>query len=100
MVYKIVISDEAKLNFQDQYLYYKEVANKKTADNFAKAFNSAIQAIAKNPYFQIWFDVYRALPLKGFPHLVFYYIETSKNTIVISRIFHTSQNPKNYPQKK
>ncbi|MBC7555349.1 MAG: type II toxin-antitoxin system RelE/ParE family toxin, partial [Chryseobacterium sp.] len=42
-------------------------------------------------------DEFRAVPLKKYPFLIFYLVDTEKKIIVISRIFHTSQNPEKYP---
>lgn len=100
MVFRISISDEAQADFEMQNLYYRVAASKKVADSFAKALTEAKNSILENPFFQIRFNVFRAIPLKKFPFLIFYYIETDTNTIVIARIFRTSQNPDSYPQKK
>ena len=34
MAFKVIISDEAKLDLENSYLYYRENASKKVADNF------------------------------------------------------------------
>ncbi|MGV3545664.1 MAG: type II toxin-antitoxin system RelE/ParE family toxin [Pedobacter sp.] len=99
MAYKVVISDEAKIDLKEHYLYYKKAASKKVADGFFNDFDSTRKAIAKSPYFRIWFDNFRAVPLKKYPFIVFYLI-SSDNIILIARIFHTSQNPEKYPISK
>lgn len=97
MGFRIIISDEAKLDLEKHYLYYREFANKKVADNFFKSFEQGKNSISENPYFQIWFDEFRALPLKKYPFIIFFFIDLEENIIVIARVFHTSQNPKKYP---
>lgn len=51
MVFKVIISDEAKLGLENSYLYYQENASKKVADNFIKDFRKSIKIISDNPYF-------------------------------------------------
>jgi hypothetical protein len=85
---------------ETHYLYYDKFASKKTADKFFISFEKAKNSIENNPYFQIRFDEFRGFPLKKYPFLVFYFIDVEKKAIVISRIFHVSQNPEKYPQKK
>ena len=34
MTFKVIISDEAKLDIKEYYQYYKNVAGKRIADNF------------------------------------------------------------------
>lgn len=65
MAFKIIISDEAKTDLEHTYLYYRTKAGKRVADQFFKAFESSINIISKNPYFKIWFDDFRAKPMKN-----------------------------------
>lgn len=97
MEFKTIISDEAKLDLKDHYLYYRQVANKKIADNFFNDFNKIRKIISKNPYFLVWFEEFRAIPLKKYPFLIFYTFDLEEKIIVIARVFHTSQNPEKYP---
>lgn len=52
MAFKVIISDEAKLDLENSYLYYRENASKKVADNFIKDFRKSIKIISDNPYFK------------------------------------------------
>jgi plasmid stabilization system protein ParE len=97
MGFKIIISDEAKTDVEYSYLYYQTKVGKKTADNFFKEFKSSLNIISKNPFFKIWFNGFRAKPLKKYPFLIFYIVDEDQQTILIARIFHTSQNPEKYP---
>lgn len=97
MAFKVIISDEAKLDLENSYLYYQENANKKVADNFFKDFRKSIKIISVNPYFKIWFDEFRAKPLSKYPFLLFFSVDDKKDIILVARVFHTSQNPENYP---
>lgn len=97
MAFKIIISDEAKIDLEHAYLYYQTKASKKVADQFFKAFRFSIDIISKNPHFKIWFDNFRAKPMKKYPFLLFYTIDEEQKIIVVARIFHASQNPEKYP---
>jgi toxin ParE1/3/4 len=97
MAFKVMISDEAKIDVEHSYLYYKTKVSKKTADQFFKDFKSSLYIISKNPFFRIWFENYHAKPMKKYPFLVFYIVNKDENTVVIARVFHTSQNPEKYP---
>lgn len=97
MAFKVIISDEAKIDLEYSYLYYRENANKKVADNFIKDFNKIRTTISDNPYFKIWFEDFRAVPLKKYPFLIFFSIDEKENIILVARVFHTSQNPEKYP---
>ena len=97
MVFKIIISNEAKIDIENSYLYYQAKVNKKVANNFLKEFRSSVNTISKNPFFRVWFDDFHAKPIKKYPFLIFYTIDKIEKIILIARVFHTSQNPENYP---
>jgi plasmid stabilization system protein ParE len=97
MAFKIIISDEAKIDLEHSYLYYQTKVNKKVADQFFKEFKSSLQVISKNPFFKIWFDDFRAKPMKKYPFLLFYIVNEKEKTIMVARVFHTSQNPEKHP---
>jgi toxin ParE1/3/4 len=97
MAFKIIISDESKIDLENSYLYYRTKVNRKVADNFFKEFKSSLNILARNPYFKIRFDDFRAKPMKKYPFLIFYTIDDREKIIVIARIFHTSQDPEKYP---
>jgi toxin ParE1/3/4 len=96
MAFRIIISDEAKIDIEHSYLYYQTKVNKKVAIQFFKEFKSSLHIISKNPFFKIWFENVHAKPMKKFPFLIFYVVDKDENTIVIARVFHTSQNPEKY----
>lgn len=97
MAFKIIISNEAQFDLEQSYLFYKERANKKVADNFFNDFKRSINVISKSPFFKIWIDDFHVKPLRKYPFLLFYTINESEKIIVIIRIFHTSQSPEKYP---
>ena len=62
MEFKIFISTEAQLDLEEHYLYYREFANKKVADQIFKSFETAKNAIAKNPYFKFGLMIFADFP--------------------------------------
>lgn len=97
MAFKIIISSEAKKDLEYSYLFYSERVNKSVAKNFIIDFKNSIKTLSKNPFFRIWFEDVCGKPLKKFPFILFYTIDESVKIIVITRVFHTSQNPEKYP---
>jgi hypothetical protein len=46
MIFKIIISDEAKIDIERSYLYYQRKVSKKVADHFFKDFKSSLNIIS------------------------------------------------------
>ena len=97
MGFKILISDEAKSDIEQSIIYYKENVSKKVAVNFLKDYRKTLNLISESPFFRIWYDDFRAIPMKKYPFIIFYLVDFAEKTILISRVFHTSQNPEKYP---
>lgn len=92
MNYKIVIVDEAKIDFRESFFWYKNV-NPKLAKRFHLSFKESLSIIKKNPFhFQIRYNEVRIIMLTTFPYLIHYTI--NKNTIVIKAIYHSSRDSK------
>lgn len=96
MTFKVLVSDEAKLDLEDTFLYYRNKTGKRIADNFIKDFRNSLKVISKNPFFRIYHDDFRAKPMQTYPFLIFFILDEVQKTIVVSRIFHTSRNPEKY----
>ena len=90
MSYKIVILEEAKKDYKESLLFYKNI-NPKLAIRFNDSFKKSIAFITKNPFqFQIKYDNVRINFFKTFPYAIHYSIY--ENSVVIKSIFHTSRN--------
>lgn len=90
MIYKVVIIEEAKLDYKKSSLYYKNI-HPKLAVRFNNSFKKSLAIIKQNPIlFQIRYDNIRIVFLKSFPYALHYSIY--ENCIVIKSIFHTSRN--------
>lgn len=92
MSYKVVIIDEAKLDFREALNYYK-VINPKLSKRFNQSFKESLKIIKEKPeLFQMRFDDVRVNMLKTFPYLIHYTI--CGDIIVIKAILHSSRNSK------
>jgi hypothetical protein len=92
MNYKIVIIDEAKLDYKEALNYYKDI-NPKLGKRFNQSFKDSLDLIKKKPeLFQNRFENVRVKMLKTFPYLIHFTIYD--NLIVIKAIYHSSRNSK------
>jgi hypothetical protein len=92
MNYKIVIIDEAKLDYKEALNYYKDI-NPKLGKRFNQSFKDSLDLIKKKPeLFQNRFENVRIKMLKTFPYLIHFTIYD--NLIVIKAIYHSSRNSK------
>jgi hypothetical protein len=92
MSYKIVIIDEAKIDFRKSLYWYKNI-NPKLSKRFQLSFIESLAIIKKNPFhFQIRYDDVRIIMLTTFPYLIHFSI--IGNTIVIKAIYHSSRDSK------
>lgn len=98
MAYKILVSVEAQNDIENSFLYYRDHAGKRVADNFLKDVRNSLRVISQNPFFKIRYDSFRAKPLKKYPFLIFFTIDTVDENILVARVFHTAQNPRKYPE--
>jgi len=90
MNYKIVIIEEAKMDYKKSLQWYKNI-HPKLAIRFNDSFKNSIAVIKKDPFlFQIKYDNVRIIFFKTFPYAIHYSIY--ENCIVIKSIFHTSRN--------
>ncbi|CAM3472462.1 type II toxin-antitoxin system RelE/ParE family toxin [Flavobacterium chungbukense] len=90
MSYKIVILEEAKADYKESLLFYKNI-NPKLAIRFNDSFKKSIAIIQNDPFlFQLKYDNIRIIFFKTFPYAIHYSIY--ENSIVIKSIFHTSRN--------
>ncbi|KAF2079241.1 type II toxin-antitoxin system RelE/ParE family toxin [Flavobacterium sharifuzzamanii] len=90
MSYKIVILEEAKADYKESLLFYKNI-NPKLAVRFNDSFKKSIAFITKNPFqFQIKYDDVRIIFFRTFPYAIQYSIY--ENSVIIKSIFHTSRD--------
>ncbi len=93
MSYKIKIEKGAELDVKDAVVYYKDIASKKIANQFRADFKNKLKAIQINPYYRVYANGYRGLPLKNFPYIIFFQIDEIEKIITIYSVFETHQHP-------
>jgi toxin ParE1/3/4 len=92
MAFQIVVETTAIQDIQAAIDYYD-----KQQIDLGKRFNTVLDehilTIGKNPYFQIIYKDYRSLPIKKYPYIIIFYLDVKINTVYITAVFQTDQNP-------
>jgi len=94
MPFKIVIEPRALQDIQQTIDYYDEKLIG-LGERFHAVVSSCIEAISVNPFYQLRYKDYRALPTERFPFLIIFYIDETSETAHVTAVFHASQNPEN-----
>ena len=90
MSFKLIILNEAKTDFRDALLYYRNI-HPKLASRLLKSFKDSVEVIRENPLlFKIRYDDVRVKMLTTFPYLIHYSI--NEETIIIKLICHSSKD--------
>ena len=97
MVYKIIVSLSAEEEIDAVIDYYQGISPN-ISGKFVTRLQDAYQILGSNPYFRLRYKNFRALPIKGFPLMLFYTIKENKQEIIIYSCFHTSKSPQRYPK--
>jgi len=94
---KVIIEPRALADIQDGIDYYEEQLEG-LGERFSKTVDHYIHAISQNPYYQIRYKDYRAVPTGKFPYLIVCYLDETAETAYVMAVFHTSKNPKKLPK--
>lgn len=97
MAFTVVIETRALKDAQKAIDYYDE-QQVGLGEKFNTALDKHITAITKNPFYQLRYKDYRALPIKKFPYLILFYIHEASNTVYITAVFNTKQNTNKLPK--
>ena len=90
MNYKIVIVDDAKIDYKKSFLWYKNI-NSILAKRFYNSFKESLMVIKENPLlFQVRYDDVRIKLISDFPYLIHYKI--LNNVVIIEAIYHSSRD--------
>jgi hypothetical protein len=96
MPFTLVIEPRALADIQKGIDYYDE-----QLPGLGERFNAAVSlhmnAIAINPFYQVRYKDYRALPIKNFPFIIVFYINEANQTAYITAVFNTWQNTEKLP---
>ena len=88
---KIIISENAEIQIEQAYVYYK-IISKKIAEDFKEKLDDCINSISKNPtIYKFEFENYQQAVVKKFPFVVIY--AQYDDIIFIASVFNTHQNP-------
>lgn len=72
MIYKIIIIEQAKIDYKKSLFWYKDI-HPKLALRFNDPFKESMVILKKNPFlFQVKYDNIRILFLKAFPFAIHY----------------------------
>jgi len=96
MGYKIIVLDKAQIEL-DQALQHYQNISLEVLYNFNNQLQSAYKTLAHNPFFQIRYKDYRALPIKKFPYMLVYTADEHNKIVRIYSVFQTDQNPNKLP---
>jgi hypothetical protein len=95
MNYSLQILNSAEIEILDAINYYEgKVIG--LGQRFLESVERSLSLIVKTPtLYSIKKIPFRSCPLKGFPYLIFYAIESE--VILVYSIFNTAQDPANWP---
>ncbi|MDP2385908.1 MAG: type II toxin-antitoxin system RelE/ParE family toxin [Bacteroidota bacterium] len=97
MGYKIRIQPKVYFDVENAYLYYS-ISSLGVAEKFYKEFNSALDIIKSNPFFQIRYKSYRSLKLNNFPYSIYYEVDESEKMVTCYALVHLAQDSDKYPK--
>ena len=94
MAYSFLLKDEALKEFTEAIIWYED-QQEGLGRIFREKFYSKLTEVCKNPlHYRNSYKKYREALTDTFPFLIVYFVDETKNTIVVVGIFHTSRNPK------
>jgi plasmid stabilization system protein ParE len=99
MKYQYILHEKAQEDYETSLQWYIE-RSKQAAEDFIVAVNTALDLIIEYP--TRWNNKYKKyyeLGLKKYPFVIIYIIESDKNLIIVSAIYHYKRNSKNRYRK-
>ena len=96
MPFTVFIEPRALTDIQNAIDYYDEQLPG-LGERFNTAIEKHIEAIAINPFYQVRYKDYRALPINKFPYMIVFFINETTQTVYILSVFNTFQSPKKLP---
>ena len=89
--YQILIEEDAKFDIAEGYDWYLKISQKVSV-SFLNQIKQTINYLEENPFlFQIVYKDYRQVPVKKYPFVIIYKIETQ--IVKIYRVFPTNMDP-------
>jgi plasmid stabilization system protein ParE len=94
MAYKIVVDPNVNLDIIASIEWYNK-AQPGLGIKFYKQVQSVFKSIRKNPFaFALRYKTTRTAIVLNFPFMVHYFIDDTRNTIVVTSVLHTSRDSK------
>ncbi len=98
-MYKSIVLPRAKEDIRDAARWYNK-QSQGLGKRFTGEVRDSVQFIKQNPIASnIRYDEVRTAVLKVFPFMIHYTIDEGKKTVVISAVFHTSQDPQEWEKR-
>ena len=97
MVYKVIVSLSAEKEIEGAIDYYSELSVDVPA-KFLYQIEETYLILSDNPFFRIRYKNIRAVPVKGFPFMLFYSVIEDRELVIIYSCFHTAKSPRKYPK--
>lgn len=96
MGYNIIVSPRAQKEIENAVEYYA-LYSVDAPLNFVTILKGTYDILEDNPFLRIRYKNVRAIKIKKFPHLLYFVINETNNTIRILSCFHSKRNPKKRP---
>ncbi|MGB0917285.1 MAG: type II toxin-antitoxin system RelE/ParE family toxin [Flavobacteriales bacterium] len=96
MAFEVILEPRAILDIQDAIDYYDQQLVG-LGERFKLTIDHYLQAISRNPNYQIRYKDYRALPTGKFPYLILFTVDDEEQLVYVMAIFHSSQSPEKLP---
>jgi len=96
-MYNIELKPRAEAHLQKAMLWY----NKQQTDlggRFLDDLKNAFEALEINPFYAKRYKDVRGFLLNKFPFLILYIVNEKQLSISVLAVFHTSEDPKKYPE--
>lgn len=92
-MYKITLRKRAAKEYLQAIIWYKE-RSLLASENFVKFVNEAFSKIEAEPeYYRNSYKHFHEFKLRKYPYTIVYFIDKTKNIIVITTLFHDKRNP-------
>lgn len=96
---RIIVHPVAKLDIEESIEWYNK-AQPGLGLRFYKQVQATIKTIRINPLaFAIRYKNTHTAPVKKFPFMVHYFVDSEKETIVVLTVLHTSRDPKIWSER-
>ena len=92
-MYKITLRERAAKEYPEAVIWYKERSSL-AAENFVRTVNEAFSEVEAEPeYYRNSYKHFHELKLHKYPRTIVYFIENTRNIVVITTLFHNKRNP-------